>query len=327
MKKRVAVIAGGDSGEHEISLNSAKVVVENLAGSEFEPYLIIIKGQDWTYFDDKGMNLPIKKEDFTLVRDGEKIMFDCVFNIIHGTPGENGKIQGYFDILGFPYTSCGVTASALTFNKYLCNHVVRSLGIPVSKSVLIRSNEELNVNEVEKTVGFPCFVKPNNGGSSVGTSRVNTREELPAAVNAALREDDHALVEKYIPGREITCGVINITGHPQALPITEVISKKEFFDFEAKYTKGLSEEVTPADIPEKLRIKCQETSLFLFRELDCKGVVRFDYIFNDEGLFFLEVNTIPGLSAASIVPQQARVAGMTLRQLFTGMIRAALKTV
>jgi len=325
MSRNIAIIAGGDSGEFEISVKSAAVVQDILTDTEFEVYLIVIRGTEWNWTDPENQVVPVDKSDFSLFYRGRKITFDCIFNAIHGTPGENGKILGYFDILGIPYTSCGQATSALTFNKYFCNGFVKSLGVKVPSSTLVNDCTPGVLTEIATMIGFPCFVKPNNGGSSVGASKVKVLEELESAIRRALQEDEQVLVETFIPGREITCGVVKFHDFPLALPITEVISKKEFFDYEAKYTKGMSEEITPADIPESISELCQSISRILYNELNCRGVVRFDYIWNDIHLYFLEVNTVPGLSPASIVPQQAKAAGISLKELFTGMIRAALE--
>lgn len=322
-KQKIAIIAGGDSGEYEISIKSAAVVQKHLDHSKFDSYLVVFRGKDWYYRDDTGNQLHINKEDFTVDLPGKKVAFDGVFVAIHGTPGEDGKIQGYFDMLGIPYTSCDQVTSALTFDKFFCNHFVSSFGINISRSIVLKKWEQIGEDEILSRINLPLFVKPNRGGSSVGTSKVKTREELFPALKLAFREDDQVILEEHIPGRELSCGTITFRGRIRTLPVTEVISKKEFFDYEAKY-EGMSEEITPANIPENVAAEIGETSVKLYRLLNCRGMVRFDYILDGDKLFFLEVNTVPGMSELSIVPQQALKAGISLQDLFTETMLNAL---
>ena len=250
--------------------------------------------------------------------------FDAIFIAIHGTPGEDGKLQGYFDMLNIPYTSCNQTTSALTFNKFFCNQVVSALDILVAPSVVLLKADVINYNDILNSCGLPCFVKPNCGGSSVGMSKVSAAEELPAAISKAFLEDDQTLVESFIPGREISCGVVSDYGNIRSLPLTEVVSKNEFFDYEGKYSDDLAEEITPAAVSDEIEKHCRSTSEMLYKKLNCQGVVRFDYIFNDSGMYFLEVNTVPGLSPKSIVPKQSMVDGIELKDLFTMILDQAL---
>lgn len=243
-----------------------------------------------------------------------------MFNAIHGTPGENGKLQGYFDMLGIPYTSCDVTTSALTFNKSFCKDVVSRCSVNVANSMhLLRSNPT-SIDEITAKLRLPLFVKPNNGGSSVGMSKVNTVADLAPALEIAFREDNEILVEEFVKGRELTCGVIKTQGEILAFPVTEIIPKKEYFDYEAKYTKGMAEEVVPAQVPDTVSDKCREISRMLYSKLNCKGVVRFDYIYTGENFFFLEVNTVPGLTKASIVPNMAKAYGWSFTELITRLL-------
>ncbi len=324
MKIRIAIAAGGDSGEYEISIKSATVVEQHLDTDIYEPYLIIFRGNEWSYTSAEGNKYLVNRDDFSLFINDEKIIFDAVFIAIHGTPGEDGKLQGYLDMLDIPYTACGRTTSAITFNKYYCNRLVRSFGVNVAPSVLFRKEKLIDFEEAVKTTGLPCFVKPNSGGSSVGMSKVTDPSELPAAVHKAFGEDQQVLVEGFIPGREITCGVITLEGNAHSLPLTEIIPRNDFFDFEAKYADGMAEEVTPADIPSKTEQQCRTISEMLYEKLDCRGFVRFDYIFNESGIYFLEVNTVPGLSPSSIVPRQAAVDGISLKELFSLSLQQAL---
>jgi D-alanine-D-alanine ligase len=316
MKQKIAIIAGGDSGEYEISIKSAAVVRKHLDSSRFECFLVVIRGRDWYCQVDGDEAFKVNKEDFTVMLPGRKITFDGVFVAIHGTPGEDGKIQGYLDMIGLPYTSCDQVTSALTFDKFFCNHFVSSFGINISHSIVIKRGEEIIEDDLLKQVRLPLFVKPNRGGSSVGTSKVKTREELVPAISLAFREDSQVMLEEHIPGRELSCGTIKYKGEIRTLPITEILSKKEFFDYEAKY-QGMSDEVTPADLPSRVAGVINETSVMLYKLLNCRGMVRFDYILNGEKLYFLEVNTVPGMSELSIVPQQALKAGISLHDLFT----------
>ncbi|MCK9218489.1 MAG: D-alanine--D-alanine ligase [Bacteroidales bacterium] len=320
----VAIVAGGDSGEYGISMKSGKQVELNIDLEKYAPFLIEIKGKKWNYRIGRKC-FPIDKNDFSLTIGHRKIIFDIVFNAIHGTPGENGKLQGYFEMLGIPFTSCDVTTSALTFNKNFCKQVVASYGINTARSLHLFREEKLSGAQILKELTLPFFVKPNNGGSSVGMSKVNQKSELNAALDMAFREDVEILVEEYIPGRELTCGVLRTKGKIVALPITEIIPKKEYFDFEAKYKKGMSDEIVPAHIPETTSEKCQEISKLLYLKLNCKGVVRFDYIFTGKKFYFLEVNTVPGLSAASIVPKMAQANGWSFTELITNMIEEELE--
>jgi len=324
MKKNIAIFAGGDSGEYQISLKSGKVIEKNLDAIYFNTWFIHVKGRSWTYELPDGRLVEIDKNDCSLSLPEGKIIFDAIFIAIHGTPGENGILQGYFELMKIPYTSSDVLTSALTFNKSFCNRVVMTHGVKVSPSVHLYSDEDYTEKEIVKTTGLPCFVKPCNSGSSVGMSKVNTIEELKPAIELAFCHDNQILIEHFIQGREITCGVFKTRGELVALPITEVVSKKEFFDYEAKYTTGMAEEITPAPIDQEVAQKCSSTSKFLYRRLNCKGVVRFDYIFNNDGLFFLEVNTIPGQSENSIVPQQARNMGLSITDLYTLLLNELL---
>jgi D-alanine-D-alanine ligase len=323
-KKNIAIVSGGDSGEFSISVQSGLVVKKFLDPNKFKSYPILMKGKEW-YHECKNLHIyPVNKNDFSIDMLGEKITFDCVFIAIHGTPGEDGKLQGYFDMLGIPYTSCDHATSALTFNKYFCKNYISNFGVKTSKSIYITRPGQMISEEILQELKLPVFVKPNNGGSSVGMSKVNKSAELNPALEKAFNEDDELLIEEFIKGREITCGVLRYSHKLLVLPVTEIISKKEYFDYEAKYTPNLSDEIVPAQIPEADYNECQETSAMLYDKLNCKGVVRFDYIFNDSGMYFLEVNTVPGLTEASIVPKMAKTYGLTLQQLFSMLIEEAM---
>ncbi len=323
-KIHLAVVAGGDSGEYEVSIRSAAVVMKYLDTEKYDTVLIHIRGNQWTYKNEHSEDCNINKDDFSAIINKKKIRFECVYIVIHGTPGEDGKLQGYFDMIGIPYTTCGSITSALTFNKSYCNGVVKSLGVATSASVHLFKDKPYNTTNIIEKTGLPCFVKPNCGGSSVGMTKVKEAVDLEAAIQTAFAEDQEVLVESFFKGREITCGVFSNKGKVEALPILEVVSKKEFFDFEAKYNPVLADEILPAPIPSEVWKNCQETSINLYNQLGCAGVVRFDYLFNESTLNFLEVNTVPGLSEESIVPKMALHAGYTLSEFYDILIEGAI---
>jgi len=325
MKQKLAIIAGGDSGEYHISMKSGIVVFEMTDREIFEPYLIEIKGTEW-YHQNDGKKYPINKDDFTLQLDDFNISFDCVFCAIHGTPGENGKMPAYFEMLNIPFTSSGSIVSALTFHKYFCNCVVKESGVKVPSSILLQKADAITADAILKKMDLPVFVKPNAGGSSVGMSKVKQPHELMPAISKAFGEDEDVLIERFIPGREFTCGVMQYKGELIVFPVCEIKSKNEFFDFESKYTPSLAQEIVPAEISESLENEIKNTSAFIFKNLRCQGVVRMDYIFSEqhEKLFFLEVNTVPGLTRESIIPKMAAVYGITLTGLFTMLVEDAI---
>lgn len=325
MKKKIAIVCGGNSGEYEISIKSAAIVKKNLNPDLFEGYIILIKGKDWFFINNDNSQIPIDKNDFSIRRENKKIVFDCVFNAIHGTPGEDGKLQGYFSMLEIPHTSSDVLNSALTFNKYYTNIVASHFGIQIARSYIIKSNQKYDLNDVLKNISLPCIVKPTESGSSVGTNKVNQPPELEQAISEALHAGNEVLIEEFISGIEITCGILQNRNQLVALPITEIVPKHEFFNYIAKYSAGQADEITPARISDSEAELCKKTSLMLFEKLNCKGLARFDYILSDKKLYFLEVNTVPGLSEASIVPKQANVAGISIEELFTIMINTAIE--
>lgn len=325
MKKNIAVVSGGDSGEFEISIQSGEIVEKYLDKTKYNVYPVIIKKGDWYYDCKNNNNYNIDRNDFSIPMFSEKINFDCVFIAVHGTPGEDGKLQGYFDMLGIPYTSCNHATSALTFNKHFCKSVVQNSNVKTSASAYLHKGQKNFAGELTH-LKFPFFVKPNNGGSSVGMSKINKMEELEPALQKAFNEDNEILVEEFIRGREITCGVFKYKNEIITLPVTEVITKKDWFDYEAKYDPLLADEIVPAQIPQDIYKECQEISVTLYEKLNCAGVVRFDYIFNDNGIYFLEVNTVPGLTEASLVPKMALAHGLTLTKLFGMLVEEAMYT-
>ena len=315
--KKIAIICGGDSGEYEISIKSAKVVNKHMDKNKYLGYLIEIRGTDWYYEDANGEKHLIDKNDFSLNLNGERIKFDGIFNAIHGTPGEDGKIQGYLDMLGIPYTSCGVDSSALSFNKHLCNKFVSSYGIDVANSLMFQKGEKVDEHMVVSSLGLPVFVKPARSGSSVGISKVHNKEDIQGAIQKAFNEDDQVLIEEFVEGREIACGLINKGDELIVFPLTEIITTKDFFDYEAKYSKGMANEITPADVEAEVEQDIKTLSAFLFKQMGCKGFVRFDYILSKNGLYFLEINSIPGITEESLLPQMANAFGMNITEIFS----------
>jgi D-alanine-D-alanine ligase len=324
MKPVIAFITGGYSGEAEISYKSAVTIENNLDKEKFTVYKIDIRKDGWWY-KNNNTEVAVDKNNFTIMVNGGKVKFDAVFIGIHGTPGEDGKLQGYFDMLGIPYSSCDAATSALTFNKRYTVAVAAFAGIYVAKSLHLFKHTPVTADFINSNLQLPVFVKPNNGGSSIGMSKVNNVTEIAPALNKAFKEDDQVLVEEFITGREFTIGVFKSKGEIITLPFTEVISKKEFFDFEAKY-QGLSEEITPAQVNEAVAEKIRAAAKKVYEVFNCRGIVRIDFIFNEatQQPYMLEINTVPGQSEASIVPQQVKAKGWTLQQFYTALIEDAL---
>lgn len=323
MKKNIAIVAGGDSGEYEVSIKSGNQLFSQIDRSQYNPVLIHLKGTDWMAKMD-GKDVNVDKNDFSVTHNNQKINFDCALIGIHGTPGEDGKLQSYFELMKIPYTTCGVMTSALTFNKFATKHFLGPYGIHMAKGMIFQKNDMVNPAEVVKHLGLPCFVKPNNGGSSCGVSKISEESEIVPAIKKALEHDSEIIVEEYIQGTEITCGVIKTLGNILVLPIAEIVSKKEFFDYEAKYTSGMADEIIPARISEDIRKACEKTSAIIYEKLFCRGVVRIDYIIKDEKLYFLEVNTVPGMTEASIIPRMIKAKNISMTEAITLLIEDAL---
>jgi D-alanine-D-alanine ligase len=325
MKKTIALITGGYSGEAVISYKSAITIENNVDKSRWNCYKIDIHPAGWHYLTPGGEKIPVDKNDFSITVNGGKITFDAVLVGLHGTPGEDGKLQGYFDSLHIPYTSCDSATSALTFNKRYTVAVAAFAGMPVAKSLHLFKNMPMSTDVILAQLKLPVFVKPNNGGSSIGMSKVMEPGELAAAVDKAFKEDDQVLVEEFIKGREFTIGVFRYKGNIVALPITEIIPKKDFFDYEAKY-EGASDEITPAEIDNSTAQLITDAAVKAYGIFNCKGIVRIDYIYNAEDgkPYMLEINTVPGQTDASLVPQQVRAMGWTLEQFYTALIEECL---
>jgi D-alanine-D-alanine ligase len=322
--KHIAIIMGGYSSEYEISLKSGNVVYNNLDQSKYKGYRVHIFTEKWVYVDDNDNEFPIDKNDFSVSVNGSKITFDAVFNAIHGTPGEDGLMQAYFELLNLPQTSCNYYQAALTFNKRDLLSVLKPYGIKSATSYYLNQGDEINEEEILEKVGLPCFVKPNKSGSSFGISKVKTKDELAIAIVNAYKEDNEIIIESFLDGTEVSVGVINYKGKVTVLPITEIVSENDFFDYEAKYL-GKSQEITPARISEEIANKVRAVAKKSYEILKMTGFSRSEFILVNGEPFMLEMNTIPGLTTESLIPQQAREAGISLEELFTNAIELALK--
>ncbi|WKN30539.1 D-alanine--D-alanine ligase [Porifericola rhodea] len=318
MTKTIAVISGGTSSEYIVSMKSATNIMESIDKNLYTPYQVVISKDGW-YAHAKGNQYPINKDNFSFQLDEQEIKFDFVYNTIHGTPGEDGKIQGYLELMNIPYSGCDVITSSITFNKNLCKRIVASYGFTTPQSVMLNQQMEYKTEEIAKDLSFPCFVKPNNGGSSFGASKVDEVSQLDAAIKLAFEHDKEVLIEEYIKGQEMTCGVFFTDGKAQALPITEIVSKNAFFDYKAKY-EGDSEEITPARISEDQTAECQSLTEQIYTLLNCKGLARIDYLLKDGVFYFIEVNTTPGFSRESIIPQQIKAAGLEVSKIVNQQI-------
>ena len=317
MKKlKIALLAGGDSPEREIALQSAAQIAAALDRGKYDVTVIDLHRRDWHYTAPDGRQWQVDKNDFSLTVEGERREFDYALVIIHGTPGEDGRLQGYLDMMGIPYSSCSMTSSVITFDKITAKRTLAGR-VNLAREVFLRRGEAFDPAQIVAELGMPLFVKPNANGSSFGVTKVHAPEELPAAIEAAFAQGDEILIEECVTGREMGCGMLVAGGREYVFPITEIVSKKNFFDYEAKYTAGRSEEITPADIAPEVKAELNRMTLEAYRTCRCSGVVRVDFIVTPEGRpYFIELNSIPGMSAGSIVPKQVRAMGMTLGELF-----------
>ena len=326
-KKVIALVYGGDSSEVEISVKSGKHMAKHIDRDRYEVYEVLICGKDWKVFIDDTTTVDIDKSDFSFLqpvqevgqRKCERVRFDKVLIMIHGTPGENGLLQAYFEMVGMEFVSCGAVVSAITFDKYACKCYIRDTGVMLPRETFLRRGDKYSITEITEKLGLPLFVKPNNGGSSFGAAKVKRVEDLEKAIEDAFKEDESILIEEFIEGREVTNGIYKYSGKIVKLPVTEIIPDNEFFDYNAKYL-GASKEVCPADIDIVMEKRITETSQRLYEYLGCNGVVRFDYIIRGEDIYFLEVNTIPGMTEMSLVPQQVRTAGMSIKEFLNQLI-------
>ena len=324
MKKNIAIIMGGYSSEFEISLKSGEVVYQHLNRDNYSPYRVHILKEKWVVLDKNNNEYPINKHDFSADINGNKLKFECVFNAIHGHPGENGLMMAYFELLGIKHTSAPFYQMALTFNKRDTLSVVRSYGIKTAISVYLDQGDDIAVDEIIAKVGLPCFVKPNSAGSSFGISKVKEKKNLLKAISKAYEEDNQILIESFLDGTEVSIGVIEFENHVKVLPATEIVSENEFFDYEAKYL-GKSQEITPARISKIQQENLNTVARTVYKLLHLKGFSRAEYIFIGDEPYFIEVNTVPGLTNESLLPQQAKAAGITLEKLFGNAIEQGIK--
>lgn len=321
--KNIAIAMGGYSSEFEISLKSGNVVFQYLDKSRYRGFRIHIFKDKWVFVDENDQEFPVNRADFSVNVNGERITFDAVFNAIHGTPGEDGLLQAYFELLGIPQNSCDFYQAALTMNKRDLLSVLKPYGIKTAESYYLNKGEHIDTEAIIAKVGLPCFVKPNKSGSSFGISKVKSEAELPIAIEVAYKEDSEIIIESFLDGTEVSVGVINYQGEVMVLPITEIVSENDFFDYEAKYL-GKSQEITPARLPDDVAEKVRTVARRVYEILKMKGFSRSEYIIVDGEPFMLEMNTIPGLTTGSLLPQQAAAAGISLEELFTNAIELAL---
>ncbi len=323
MKKNIAIIMGGYSSEYLISLKSGSVVYDCLLKASYNAYCIHIFKDKWVYVADDLTEHPVNKADFSIVVAGSKINFDCVFNAIHGSPGEDGTIQAYFELLSIPHTSCGMYQAALTFNKRDCLSALKPYGVLTADSYFLNAGDAIDPSAIEKAVGFPCFVKANKAGSSFGVTKVYSKSDLPKAIETAFKEDDELIIESFLDGTEVSVGVIRYKGKVTVLPITEIVTDNDFFDYEAKYL-GKSQEITPARLSPTQEAEVSKAAKHIYEVLKLDGFSRSEFIFKDGKPHLLEINTVPGLTKESILPQQAAKAGISLAELFENAIHEAL---
>jgi len=322
-RRNIAILAGGNSSEEGISLKSAAQISNWLDRTKYNVYTILIKGIEWTMKSSEHGDISVSKDDFSVTLNGVKIRFDCALIAIHGTPGENGLLQGYFDMLGIPYTTGNVMNTSVTFNKFFCKELVNDTGVNLAKGIMLRKGKTYGTKEIVNQLGLPVFVKPNESGSSYGVTKVKAIEDLQSAIENAFTEDRSVLIEEFIQGRELTCGLVKTTHKEFIFPVTEIVPKNEFFDYNAKYLNQ-SDELTPAPINPELSERIQNLSSKIYDKLDCRGIVRIDYIYSNDKLFFLEINTVPGMSEASIVPQQVHAMGKDMNEIFDMVIQDAI---
>jgi len=321
-KRTVAIVCGGDSSEHDVSLRSAQGLFSFFDKERYNVYIVDMKGTDWNVHLPDGTMTPIDKNDFSFREQGQLRLFDYAYITIHGTPGENGILQGYFDLIHLPYSTSGVLVEAMTFDKFVLNQYLRGFGVRVAESVLVRRGQEAQLDEQKlvDTIGMPCFVKPANDGSSFGVSKVKNVDQLAPALRKAMMESDEVMIESFLEGTEITVGCYKTKDKTVVLPVTEVVTSNEFFDYDAKYN-GQVEEITPARIPEEQARRAQQLTSSIYDILHCNGIIRIDYIISPKGdISMLEINTTPGMTATSFIPQQVCAAGLTMADVLTDIV-------
>ncbi|MCQ2234504.1 MAG: D-alanine--D-alanine ligase [Paludibacteraceae bacterium] len=324
MKKNIAIVAGGEQSEKEVSLRSAAGIYSFIDKEKYNLNIVTIVGDEWLA-QDGDANYVIDKNDFSFTRsNGEKVKFDCAYVTIHGVPGEDGKLQGYFELLHLPYSCCNVLAASITFNKFACNHFLKAFGVNVAKSVVVTKGQSVDADKIAAEMGLPCFVKPNAGGSSYGVTKVKAADQIVPAIEKALHEGPQVMIESLMTGTEITCGVYKTAEKTVVLPITEVVSHNEFFDYDAKY-KGQVEEITPARLSAEVTARVQAQTSAIYDALGAHGLIRVDYIISADGkINLLEVNTNPGMTATSFIPQQVRAAGLDIKDVMTDIIEDSI---
>jgi D-alanine-D-alanine ligase len=318
-QRKIAIVCGGDSSEMEVSLKSAQGLNSFIDHSTYHVWIVVIQQGQWYVRLDEHTHTPVDKNDFSFRLNGLKIQFDFAWVTIHGTPGEDGRLQGYFDLIGMPYSCCGVLAAAVTFNKFTCNQFLKGFGIMVAESLLLRTGQTISNQQVVDAVGLPCFIKCNVGGSSFGVTKVKNAGDIQDAISRAFAEGPEVIIEAFMSGTEVTCGCYKTKKSTQVLPVTEVVSQNEFFDYDAKY-KGQVQEITPARISDETRDRIQKITSALYDILGCKGIIRADFILTKEGIKLLEVNTTPGMTATSFIPQQVAAAGMDMGSVMAEII-------
>ncbi len=324
MKKVIAIVAGGDSSEWEVSLRSAAGLNSFIDGDKYTKYIVTIVGKKWQVELPDGSHLPIDKNDFSFVLDNQKVTFDFAYITIHGTPGENGILQGYFRLIGLPFSCCDVLQAALTFDKYACNNYLKSFGFKVAESIVLRPGETIDNTTVANKIGFPCFIKPSVGGSSFGVTKVKTVDQIQPAIAKAFAEGDEVMIEAFLSGTEVTSGMYKTKTKSVIFPITEVVTTNEFFDYDAKYN-GQVDEITPARLSNELTQAIKDTTERIYTILHAKGIIRVDYIISPDGTInLLEVNTTPGMTATSFIPQQIRAAGLDIKDVMNDIIENEL---
>lgn len=320
MKRTIAIVAGGDTSEYEVSLRSAQGIYSFIDKEKYTLYIVGMHGLDWHVRLEDGRTLPVDRNDFSFQLDGQKVKFDFAYITIHGTPGEDGRLQGYFDMLRIPYSCCGVLAAALTYDKFACNQYLHAYGVRIAESLLLRQGQAITDDEVVEKIGLPCFIKPSLGGSSFGVTKVKTREQIQPAIAKAFDEAQEVVVEAFMDGIELTCGCYKTRDKSVVFPITEVVSHNEYFDYKAKYN-GESDEITPARISDELTDRVKKLTSAIYDILGAQGIIRVDYIVTEgDKINLLEVNTTPGMTATSFIPQQVRAAGLDIKDVMTDII-------
>lgn len=320
MKRTIAIVAGGDSSELPVSLRSAQGIYSFMDKEKYNLYIVEMEGKRWEVNLPNGEKTSIDRNDFSFIENGQKKNFDFAYITIHGTPGENGLLQGYFDMINIPYSTCNVLVSAITFNKFSCNQYLKSFGVKVSESILLRKGQQISDEDVVNKIGLPCFIKPNAGGSSFGVTKVKSAEQIQQAIQNAMNESDEVMIEAFMKGTEITCGCYKTKDKSVVFPITEVVTSNEFFDYDAKYN-GQVEEITPARLNEDTAERVRTLTSAIYDILGCNGIIRIDYIITEgEKINLLEINTTPGMTPTSFIPQQVRAAGLDIKDVLSDII-------